>query len=37
MAVMTVVTQVRDDMDWWNGPGNASDDDQSEDPNAEDW
>ena len=30
--------QVRDDENWWNAPADAgSSDDQSEDPNAEDW
>ena len=32
------VLQVRDDENWWNAPADAgSSDDQSEDPNAEDW
>ena len=38
LILMVLVTQVRDDMGWWNEPGNTgSGDDQSEDPNAEDW
>ena len=32
------MTQVRDDENWWNAPADAdSSDNQSEDPNAEDW
>ena len=31
------MTQVRDDANWWNATADASSDDDSEDPNAEDW
>ena len=37
-SVNPEVTQVRDDEYWWNAAGDAgSSDDESEDPNAEDW